>query len=172
MNNKIYIIGGLGAGKSFFAKKLSEKIRIESFAMDQIVFRGEVSEFEERGEEERNTIFEDTVKKDQWILEGTFTEDWILSGLRRSSQIIYLKTSPLVRLYRFIKRTLPEGISKQSDLLGRVKLVLGFRHKEWDRTSTKYEQLLEPFKDKVIILKSKKEIEDFLQAMEPLTINH
>ena len=60
MNNKIYIIGGLGAGKSFFAKKLSEKIRIESFAMDQIVFRGEVSEFEERGEEERNTIFEDT----------------------------------------------------------------------------------------------------------------
>ena len=167
MNNKIYIIGGLGSGKSFLAKELSKKTGIEYFNMDKIIFKE--GSFEEK---ERSSIFENIVKKDRWIVEGTFTEDWILSGLRRSSQIIYLKTSPLVRLYRFIKRTLPEGISKQSDLLGRVKLVLGFRHKEWDRTSTKYEQLLEPFKDKVIILKSKKEIEDFLQAMEPLTINH
>lgn len=169
MNNKIYIIGGLASGKSYFAKKLSEKTGIGYFGMDQIVFKDSPDD-EERGHEERDTIFEETVTKEKWILEGTFTEDWVLSGLTMSSQIIYLDTPPLKRLCRFIKRTWREGLCKQSELLGRVKLVLGLRYKELDRTSSGYKKLLEPFKDKVITLKSSirsnKELEDFIEKQE------
>ena len=167
MNKKIYITGGLSSGKSFFAKKLSEKTGIEYFGMDQIVFKE--SEFEERGEEERNAIFENIVNMESWILEGTFTEDWVVPGLKMSSQIIYLDTPPLKRFYRFIKRTWPEGIFKQSDLFGRVTLVLGFRYKEWDRTVSGYRKLLEPFKDKLVTLISNKEVEDFISAHEEAT---
>jgi adenylate kinase family enzyme len=136
MNTKIYIIGGLGSGKSFFAKKLLDKTGIEYFDMDRIVFKE--GSFEQRDEKERDNIFENTTNKDHWILEGTFTESWITPGLGEASQIIYLTTHPLIRFYRFIKRILKQGISNQNDLFGRTKLVLGFRYKEWDRTEMNY----------------------------------
>lgn len=164
MNTKVYIIGGLGSGKSYFAKKLSEKIGVPYFDIDQIVFKE--SRFDERTESERNAIFENIFKKDSWILEGTFTEDWIIPGLEASSRIIYLTTPPAARLYRFIKRILKQGILKQNDLLGRTKLVLGFKHKEWDRTANKYEEVLALHKNKVITLKSKKEVVDFIDAQK------
>lgn len=162
MNNKIYIIGCLGSGKSFLAKKLSHKTGIDHFDVDRIVFKE--SGFEERTIKERNTIFENISKKDNWILEGTFTESWIIPGLEASSQIIYLTTPRFVRFYRFIKRILRQGIFNQSDLIGRTKLVLGFKYKDWDRTANKYEELLKPFKDKVITLKSKKEVEEWIDG--------
>jgi adenylate kinase family enzyme len=161
MNKKIYIICGLGSGKSFFAKKLSDKTGIECFDMDRVVFKEK--SFEERPELERDVIFEAIIKKEDWILEGTFTEDWIIPGLTSSSQIIYLRILPLVRFYRFVKRIFKQGIFKQNNLYNRSKLVLGFKHKEWDRTSYKYRELLKQFKNKVIILKSAKEIEKYLR---------
>lgn len=69
-----------------------------------------------------------------------------------------------MRFYRFIKRILRQGIFNQSDLIGRTKLVLGFKYKDWDRTANKYEELLKPFKDKVITLKSKKEVEEWIDG--------
>ena len=160
MNSRIYIIGGLGSGKSFLSKKLSEKSGLEYFEMDKIVFKE--SKFEERTEQERNVIFENILKKDNWILEGTFTEEWIVPGLSRATKIIYLSTLPSLRLFRFMKRIIKQGIHKQNNLLNRIKLVLGFKHKEWNRTAEKYKQLLEPFKSKVITLRSKKEVNDFM----------
>ena len=162
MNTKIYIIGGLGSGKSFFAKNLSSKIGIECFDMDRIIFKE--GSFEERANEERDAIFEKIIKEDYWILEGTFTEDWIIPGLEASSQIIYLTTPPFVRLYRFTKRILKQGVFNQTDLIGRTKLVLGFKYKEWDRTATKYKEILRPYKHKVIELKSKRDVSDFIDA--------
>lgn len=166
MSTRIYIIGCLGSGKSFFAKELSRKIGIEYFEMDRIVFNN--STFEERTKEERDRLFETLIKKENWILEGTFTEDWVLLGLEGSSQVVYLATPSLVRLYRFIKRIIKQGILNQDDLLGRVRLVLGFRYKEWDRTASKYEQILKPYKDKVVTLKSKREMQNFIYALEGL----
>lgn len=164
MNTKIYIIGGLGSGKSFFAKKLSNGTGIQHFDMDRIVFKED--SFEERTDGERNAIFENIIKKDAWILEGTFTEGWIIPALEGSSQIIYLTTPPFIRLYRFIRRIIKQGILNQNNLFGRTKLVLGFKYKEWDRTSNKYEEILKPYKGKVIRLKSAKEVKDFLGSRE------
>ena len=79
MSKKIYIIGGLGSGKSYFAKKLSQKTDIDYFGVDQIVFKEGF--FEERTEEDRDYNFQNIVKKERWILEGTFTESWISTGL-------------------------------------------------------------------------------------------
>ena len=162
MNSRIYIIGGLGSGKSFFAKKLSEKTGIEYFNMDRIIFKE--GSFEERTDEERNLIFESIVKKNNWILEGTFTESWITPGLEEATHIVYLATPRLISLYRFIKRTAREGVFKQSGLFGRTVLVLGFKYKEWDRTADKYEEILRPHKNKVVTLKSEKEVRDFIST--------
>ncbi len=170
MNTKIYIIGGLASGKSFFAKKLSSKMGVEYFDMDRIVFKE--NSYEERTGRERNTIFGNVIKKDAWIVEGTFTEDWIIPGLEASSQIIYLTTPALVRLHRFIKRILKQGILKQNHLFGRTKLVLGFKYKEWDRTAHTYEEVLRPHTHKVVTLKSKKEIQRFITSQENFSRAH
>lgn len=163
ISKKIYIIGGLGSGKSYFAKKLSQKTGIDYFGVDPIVFKEGF--FEERTEEDRDYNFQNIVKKERWILEGTFTENWISTGLASSTQIIYLATPPLVRLWRFIRRVGWRGINKQNDLIDRTKLVLGFKHKEWDRTANKYEELLKPYKNKVTILKSSKEVTKYLDSL-------
>lgn len=163
MNTRIYIIGGLGSGKSFLAKKLSEKTGVEHFDLDRIVFKEQ--SFEERGESERGILFESILKQENWIVEGTFTESWIVKGLEASSQIIYMTTPPLVRLYRFILRIFGQGISHQNNLFGRTALVLGFKYKEWDRSSTRYEELLSPYTTKTTKLSSAQEVTRYLKQL-------
>lgn len=162
MKERIYIIGGLGSGKSYLAKKLSGSKHVVHYDLDKIVFLN--SSFKERDSKERDALFASRCSEAQWVIEGTYTEDWIRLGLEEADVIIYLNIHPLVRFFRFIKRIWGQGILQQQNLFGRILLVLGFRYKEYDRTEACYKKILKKHWEKVVELKSEKEVSEYLQA--------
>lgn len=162
-NHKLYIIGGLGSGKSYLAKKLSESTHSVHYDLDRIVFINSL--FKERGQEERDTIFASRCNEGHWVIEGTYTEDWIKLGLEKADVIIYLNIHPLTRFLRFIKRIWGQGILQQQNLYGRSLLVLGFKYKEYDRTGKGYRKLLERYRDKVVVLKSEDDVNNYLHSI-------
>lgn len=163
MKERIYIIGGLGSGKTYLAKKLSESKHVTHHDLDKIVFLN--SSFEERDPGERDSIFASRCNEEHWVIEGTYTERWVTPGLEKADVIIYLNIHPFIRFLRFIKRVWGQGILRQQNLFGRSLLVLDFKYKEYDRTSRGYKKLLEHYRKKVIELGSEKEVNSYLRTL-------
>jgi len=160
MTNKIYIIGGGRSGKSFLGEQLSQKTGIKHYDLDEI-------EFVEIGVIERDAVskkveLDKILLSDTWIIEGAYTEEWVFPALKKTDMIIWLDTPPLTKLSRFFRKIISKGKREMRGFYGRGKLVLGLKHKEWDRSRSCYQKLLEPFKEKTTILKSKKDIDNFL----------
>lgn len=165
MENKIYIIGGLRSGKSFMGNELSKKTGIHHFDLDELVFIK--IGVEERDEESRNKELENILARDKWIIEGTYTEKWILPALARANIIIWLDTPARIKLFRFLKQII-KNTKNRKNFYGRGKLAIGLKYKEWDRSRQAYKTLLQPFQSKVIILKSKVDIRIFLERAESI----
>lgn len=163
MPNKIYIIGGARSGKSFLAEKLSEKIGITHYDLDDVVFQK--PSFEERSINERDAELKKILDSERWIIEGAYAEDWTLSALQKADAIIWLNTSPIIKLGRFLKKTIQPGAGNRENIYGRGKLVIGLKHKQWDRSPSKYRNLLKSFDEKLRIIKSKRDIQNLLDAI-------
>lgn len=154
MTSKIYVIGGSGNGKSFLGKKISEKTGISNFDLDDLHLN---SSPKERDEELKKIL-----NFDKWVIDGTYTENWIIPILEKSDFIVWLDMPAWLKLFRFFKRTLKGERGGFNDFYGRALLVAGFRYKEFDRSRACYAKLLEPFKSKTVVLKTKREVKDFV----------
>lgn len=162
MINKTYIIGGGRSGKSFLAGQIYKKTGMRHYDLDDVVFI-EIGRVE-RDELSRNKELDKILLSDSWIIEGAYAEEWIVSALNDADIIIWLDTPVTVKLLRFFKKIIADGINSPKNFYARGKLVAGLKHKEWDRSRQCYRRLLEPFKEKTIILKSKREINKFLSS--------
>lgn len=67
MNNRILIIGSCGAGKSTFAKQLSEKLNLPLISLDQCYWK---SGWIRSEKEEWRLRVADLVKKKAWVMDG------------------------------------------------------------------------------------------------------
>ncbi|MEW5908121.1 MAG: hypothetical protein AB1643_03035 [Patescibacteria group bacterium] len=162
MYKKIYIIGTGRSGKSFLANKLSQKTDIKHYDLDDVVFV-EIGK-KIRDIEERNKELAKILESQSWIIEGAYTEEWIMPALEEADAIVWVNTSRTIKLLRFFRKIISEEKEMIKTFYGREKLVAGFKYKQYDRSMSAYQKRLEPFKDKVIILKSKKEIDNFLSS--------
>lgn len=160
MINKIYIIGGGRSGKSFLAEQISEKTGIQHYDLDNTVFI-EIGKIE-RDELSRDKELDKILLSERWVIEGAYTEEWIIPALNNADIIIWLDTPVTVKLFRFFKKIITDSKNGPKNFYARGKLVAGLKHEEWDRSKQCYHRLLAPFKEKTIILKSKREINNFL----------
>ena len=163
MINKIYIIGGARSGKSFFGKQLSDKTGIKHYDLDKIVFIeiGKIIRDESNRDKELNKI----LLSKKWIIEGVYTEKWILPALKKADMIIWLDTPASIKLFRFLKQAIKRRKDGFKSLYGRGKLAIGLKHRGLSRSRACYQNLLRPFKDKISILKSKKDLQHFLRSI-------
>ena len=152
MINKIYIIGGARSGKSFLGKNLSNKTRINHFNLDNVVFI-EVGK-QRRNTESINEKLNKILLSEKWIIEGAYAENWIVPALKKADMIIWLDTPPLIKLFRFLKQAIKKEKDGFKNFYGRGLLAVGLKYKKWDRSRACYQNLLRPFENKVIILKS------------------
>ena len=96
---KIHIIGCSGTGKSYLAKRLSEKYNIPHFDLDDIFWDNSSDRYGVKmPDEKRNLMLEDILRKNDWIIECVFY-DW-LDGRFRDADVIILLDIPK-RVYRF-----------------------------------------------------------------------
>lgn len=128
---KILIIGGPGSGKTTFVKKLSHRLNIPCFELDDIFWdntRGK-SFNQKRSEQERlsllNTLFN---QHQSWIIEGVYTKDWVHAVYEHADHIFYLDTNVYLRDWRILKRYLKrtttcQGKKQNGSFLSLIKLL-------------------------------------------------
>jgi len=162
--DKIAIVGSPGAGKSALAQQLGESLNIETIYLDRYFWQ---SDWREKPRDARIEILRGLVRKEQWIIEGTYLGS-SEPRLNSADTIIFLDIPPLVCLWRLTKRhleyrgrsrpDLPDGCSDKLNLTCVLK-VLGFPL----RGRRTLKQMLRSYKSKRIIrLRSGKEVKDFL----------
>ena len=156
---KIYIIGPVGSGKTTFSKKLSEKYGISRYELDKVAWDDENGNVK-RSDEEAKKLFEEIIKNKSWIIED-IGRDKFKNGRDKADVIYYLKISRLKSYYRVTKRWIKQRLGKEvynhpptfKQLLYFISTVNSYYKKEKIKLKE-----LEEYKDKVVYVKSSKEI--------------
>lgn len=162
---KIAIIGSGGSGKSTLAIKLSNKLKIDVYHLDALLWK---PNWIGVTREEQIIIQNELIKKDEWIIDGNYsgTIDLRLSA---ADTIIFLDIPRLICTFRVIKRFFKYRNKTRPDMVEGCKEKIDFNFIKWvwkfpkdkrPNLMKKIEKLLNG--KEVIILKSLKEVRLFL----------
>lgn len=169
---KIVIIGSSGTGKSTLARNLSRILHINVVHLDRVFWE---PGWKEKSRESRIDILQEIVRKERWIIEGTYLGA-SEPRLKASDTIIFLDTPTLLCLKRVVKRymgggrcrrEIPEGCYDRLSLF-RILKVMVFPlkgKKELKRMLLLYKSDTR----NIIWLHSSKEVEYFLAHLEAQT---
>ena len=164
---KIAIIGYSGSGKSTLAEKLSKHYSIPKLHMDTLQFQpGWV-------DSDRDWMLDEVkkflTKQEAWVIDGNYSWCFYKERMQDADQIIFLNFSPLTCLFRAFKRYLKyRGKVRESMAAGcQEQFNWEFiRWIIWDGRSKsakeRYKWIQKTYPYKVIILRSQKEIDQFL----------
>lgn len=173
MPNRIYIIGTVGSGKTSLANKLSNILKIKHYDLDNIFWKKQYNI--KRDNQEREKLFNDLCNKKKWIIEGVYSS-WIEEGIKKSDLIILLDIPLHTLFWRVTKRTITREKSKKfgkdkykeslSGYLGLLKAIIRYKNKKHLTGYYKHKELIDKHKVNFVVLKNKKEVEEFLAKME------
>ncbi|MBS4172693.1 AAA family ATPase [Bacillus sp. FJAT-49736] len=162
---KIHIIGSVGSGKTTLARKLSSKLKIPYYELDNVVWERHKEGDIRRTVQERinylNTIFQ----SEKWIIEGVHNEDWVSDSFQQAEIIIYLDTKYSIRTYRIIKRFILQKLRiERSHYMPTVEIFL--KMFKWNRH---FEEVGRPnffkkykkYSDKILIVSKKKSLDQY-----------
>lgn len=167
---RILIIGNAGAGKSTFAKALSQKLGLPLVHLDQLFWYGdwqtvERLEFDQRLQEE--------LEKPQWIIDGNFSRT-LPHRLQYCDTVFWLDMPTITCLWGITKRIITNYGKVREDMGGNCrerfdrqkpafyKNVIGFnkRHRK------KYKALLAQQEHVTVhILRRRRDIKIYLQGL-------
>ncbi|EFV76985.1 topology modulation protein [Cytobacillus pseudoceanisediminis] len=173
---RIMVIGiSAGAGKSTFARKLGEKTGIEVHHLDAVFWKpgwveSRLSEFSD-GQRE-------LVKKQQWIIEGNYSNTFEIRAAACDT-VIYLELPLYLCLYRVLKRWLTNLGKTRPDMAAGCKEKMDWKFIKFILTTyrtrkKKMAERLDRFAaegKKVIVLKNKPDIDSFIEDFDVKTNN-
>ena len=166
---KIYIVGSVSSGKSTLAKKMSNSLKIPYKSLDEIVHISDKTSpwgNVKRPIEERDRLFNLVIKEPSWIIEDT-GRSCFKAGLKMADTIILLDISPKLRNYRILKRWIKQRLGIEKCIYKpRYKMLKCMFQwsKDYDEGKDNLKERIFPYKDKIITLKNKKEINAFLEG--------
>lgn len=106
---KMYIIGASGAGKSYFAKRLSQKLGIAHLNLDDVAWMPspyQKNTMIKRDSAEKAAYIRAFLSKhSDWIIEGVQSKDWLAPALDKAEQVLVLQVPVLIRDWRILKRS-------------------------------------------------------------------
>ncbi len=158
---RIYIIGGPGAGKTTFAKKLSKLLNLPIYRSDRMVYSSDFQKkYSKKKQKQKLNVI---VKKKKWIIEGIYYSDgWTKPVLKKANLIIIIKPLKIISLLRVYKRSksLIEITPKHTykDMLYLLKKAYKYKNK----TSLR---LIKYHNKKYLILKNKKQTQKLIDSI-------
>ncbi|GAA0315438.1 AAA family ATPase [Bacillus carboniphilus] len=155
--NKVHIIGSVGSGKTTLAKKLSKKLDIPYYELDNVVWTRTPNGDIRNSPERRDTILNDIVKTDQWIIEGVHHK-WIMPSFKEADLIIFLDTPYSKRIYRIIKRFFLQRLKMESSHY-KPTFEIFFKMFKWNRSFEMESKpdillMLEEYQRKLLVLQN------------------
>lgn len=164
MYNKISIIGGPGSGKTTLSNILAEIYNLPVTHIDGI---HHLKDWKIRDKAERDKIILDIVKKDKWIIDGTY-HDTLKQRLENADLIIWLDYSSIAMVKGVIKRFLKNPGKEKEEIPG-CKERLNFQFikyvMKYNKNKRHYitDTLKNIDKNKVIIFKKQKNLNKWLK---------
>lgn len=165
---KILVVGIVASGKTTFTKKLSKILDISYYELDNIAHNSEIEGRPKRTSEDQMKLIRNICSGEQWIFEGVYRESHReLYSL--ADTIIYLDIPLKLRkrriITRFIKQQLKIEHSHYKSDLRMLKFMFKWT-REFEKSRDNYERFLRKFSDKVVCLKSPKEVKKWLKERE------
>lgn len=160
---RIAIMGYAGSGKTFLAKYLSEKVNIPVLHLDEVKYTKEWKHIED---ERVLPVLADFLQKESWIVDGNYTYLFQKERLDAADIILLVmlpRISCLLRCIRRRKARRAEGYTNDTNLWF-IQFVL-FEGRSKERRQN-YARIMEVYPEKLIVLRSQKEIDLFLSQVD------
>lgn len=156
---KIMIAGPVGSGKTTFAKRLSTKMTIPYYELDNLIWDRRPAGDRPYPEEESSRQLQDILAQDSWIIEGTTTKNWIKPAIA-SADIIFVLLPPYrIRLYRIIHRFIKQKMNQETahykPTIHIVKMMFIWNHHFEEKNLFELQQLADSSHKKLTLLTSK-----------------
>jgi adenylate kinase family enzyme len=169
---KIHIIGVSGSGKTYIADTLCEILNIPHYDLDDIFWNNFDGYGVKSGVNEREQKLNAILRQDNWIVEGVYY-GWLQPSFNDADAIIMLdiplKVCRRRVIYRFIKRKL--GIEKgKYETIDSLKKLFKWMDKYIREDLPAIKKILQPFSDKVIIIKNNDDLKKSLCAFKAIEV--
>jgi|APSaa5957512622_1039677.scaffolds.fasta_scaffold07002_7 adenylate kinase family enzyme len=168
--SRIYVVGPEGSGKSTLAKKLSKKIGIKHYDLDDIVWSRRYDK--KRSHKMRLKKLKELVKKKSWIIEGAFG-GWVEPIFKETDLVIMLNLKYSILARRHVKRSLLgrfQGYEKEKrksvrGTLKMIKHVKQYASRDHPKSSKQHRVLAEKHDCKLIEVRDRKDIQKLLNEI-------
>lgn len=165
---RILIIGSGGAGKSTLARQLGERLHLDVYHLDALMWRpGWVM----APREERIDIQQQLVKKKDWIIDGNFGNTLDLR-LQAADTVILIDLPRIICVYRILKRVARYRGTTRPDMGASCeeKLDFAFLKWIWNFPDVQRPQLLRqiqqhPKQPNLVHLKSSRAVRNYLKSI-------
>ena len=157
---KIAVLGYAGSGKTYLSDYISEKKNIPVLHLDEIKWDKEWKPIDDSLVLPQVSEF---MAKDCWIIDGYYKYLLYDERLESADMIVLILLDRLTCFYRAIKRTKSRKADGYNNDLNWwfVKFTLfGCRNRERRQT---YAEIAEKYKDKTVVLKTKRQVNEFME---------
>lgn len=163
---KIYIIGCSGTGKTYLAKKLSNKYNIPHYDLDNIYWDNSSQKYGIKTEiEKRDKLLQDILEEDSWIIEGIYYK-WLEQSFKDADIIYVLDLPKYIYKFRIIKRFIKRKLRLEAGKKETLKSLLNllkWTDKFQNENMKEIIKIFEKYKEKVHFIKNKNEIKKILE---------
>ena len=157
---KIAVLGYVGSGKTYLSDCIAKKQNIPVLHLDDIKWDKQWKPIDDSLVLAQVRSF---MQQDNWIIDGYYTYLDFDERLRNADRIVLLLLPRLPCFYRAVKRSkVRKKAGYQNDMNAWfVKFALyGCRNK---KRRLHYTAIAEQYKDKTVVLKTKRQVDAFLQ---------
>ena len=179
-NRRIVVIGTSCSGKTSFARKIAEILKLPHIELDAIHWK---PGWEATPEDEFRILVKNAIQKDEWIVDGNYSvvRDIVWS---RATILIWLNLSFNTIFLRALKRTIKRIVLKEelfssnretlkSTLLNKDSIPLWVIKTYWKRRR-KYPEIFREDRFshlKIIELKDQRDVEEFISKLKETVKN-
>ena len=150
---KIHIIGGPGSGKTYLAEKLSKKMGIHHYDLDELQWDNQSDSYGmKRAPDERERLLTDVLNQNDWIIEGAYYA-WCQQCFADADKIYVLSVPKYQYRYRIIRRFVRRKLGLEQgkkETLASLSRLLKWADKYQQENLVEIRKLLAPYSDKVI----------------------